>query len=412
MRPFIALHRWGSIGLLAGAAIVTIGCSDGPSSPGADGGDPAFAAAPAPGGLATIDGTAIRLWPFLSTDLETAHDPLALLVAGEGDPRRIRAALLGLNGNRAALPPPFNSLAMFDCTWTDGIGDEQATYVGGIGWTASAIQLECGAFGPAPRFHARLFDAGDAVLIGAHFEIQVPATTDHEVLNFDIARALVAADLLRAGLIGVPSPTTAPIAAIAREIRTPVYDALVNDPEIGPLMPLLTGGPDRNTWNAADPKPVVIVPNDGHPFVAPTLQRFESFGGPTSQSFVVELDQVIPKPFCAVDEQLVHVKGPVHFSKLVTIGPDGRQTSEIRAYGEVVVTPLRAPGEAYRAAVGEVHRSWLTAEAHSVHWLNHQILLPAKSSERGNHRLTFHVASSGPAQYRIVDRCGGEAGEP
>jgi hypothetical protein len=411
MHTLVSLHRRWSFWWLAAAAIAMSGCSESASSPTAAGNDdPALDVAPAPGGLTTVDGTGIRLWPFLSTDLETAHDPLSILVTGAGDPRRVRAALLSLGGDRSALPPPFDALAMFDCTWSDGIGDEQATYIAGLGWSASAIQLECGAFGPAPRFHVRLFDAGSAVLIGAHFEIQVPGTTDHEVLNFDIARALVAADLLRAGVTGVPTPTASPIAATAREIRTAVYDALVNDPQIGPLMPLLTGGPDKNTWNAADPKPVVGVPNDGHPFVAATLQPFGSLGTGSSQEFVIELDQVIPKPFCAVEEQLVHVSGPVRFSKAVTIAPDGRQSSEIRIDGEVVVTPVLAPGEPYRANVGEMHRTWLTAEAHSVHWLNHQILLPARTGERGNHRVTFHVASAGPAQYRVIDQCGGPPG--
>lgn len=395
------------------AAAIALGavaaCSDGGSAPTAEHQPPSFTAAPAPGGLTTVDGTNIQLWPFLGQDLETAHDPLSLLVAGEGDPRRIRAALLSLDGDRSALPPPFSALAQFDCTWSDGIGDEQATYVAALGWTASAIQLECGPFGPAPRFHVRLFDAGGAVLVGGHFEIQVPGTTDHEVLNFDLAKALVAADLLRAGIIGLPAPTGAPIAAIVREIRTPVYDALVNDPQIGPLIPLLTGGPDKDTWNTADPKPAVIVPNDGHPLVAQTVHQFGSLGAGTSQSFVIELDQIIPKPFCAVNEQLVHVSGPVHFSKGVTVHRDGRQISEIRIDGEVTVTPVLAPGDAYAARVGEMHFSWLTGDAHSVHWLNQQILLPARTRERGNHRLSFHVASAGPAEFKVIDRCGGGA---
>ena len=205
MHTFASLHRRWSISWLAAATIALAGCSESasPSPAGTD--DPALGLAPAPAGLATVDGTGIQLWPFLSTDLETEHDPLSILVTGEGDPRRIRAALLSLNGDRSALPPPFDALALFDCTWTDGIGDEHATYIAGPGWSASAIQLECGTFGPAPRFHVRLFDAGSAVLIGAHFEIQVPGTTDHEVLNFDIAKALVAADLLRAGVAGAPA---------------------------------------------------------------------------------------------------------------------------------------------------------------------------------------------------------------
>jgi hypothetical protein len=210
-------------------------------------------------------------------------------------------------------------------------------------------------------------------------------------------------------VIGLPAPTGTSIAAIAREIRTPVYDALVNDPQIGPLMPVLTGGPDKNTWNAADPKPVVVAPNDGHPLIAAAAGHFPSLGAGTSQRFVIELDQTIPKPFCAVNEQLVHVRGPVSFAKQVTVHRDGRQMSEIRIEGQLTVTPVLAPGEAYQARVGEIHLSWLTSDAHSVHWLNQQILLPAKTRERGNHRLSFHVASAGPAEFHVTDRCGGGA---
>jgi hypothetical protein len=91
------------------------------------------------------------------------------------------------------------------------------------------------------------------------------------------------------------------------------------------------------------------------------------------------------------------------------VQPDGRQISEIRIDGALTVTPLDAPGEPYPANVGEFHRTWLTADEHSVHWVNHQILLPARTGERGNHRLTFHVASAGPAEYKEINRCGGGA---
>ena len=397
---------------IVAAAAALAACSDAPSSPSDETLDaPALAAAPAPGGLSTVpvNGSALELWPFLSPDLDSAYDPLSLIVTGESDPRRIRAALLSLNGDRSGLPGPFAPLAAFDCTWADAIGDEQGTYVDGLGWTASSIQLECGPFGPAPRFHIRLFDAGDAVLVGAHFEIQVPGTTDHEVLNFDLGKALVAADLLRAGIVGMPAPTAAPIAALSRRIREPVYDALVNDPQIGPMIPFLTGGPDQATWNAADPKPEVIVPNDGHPLVAAAVQHFASLGTGSSNSFVVQLDQIIPKPFCAATEQLVHVSGPVYFEQEVTVQPNGRLMSDIRIDGEITVTPVLPAGEPYRARVAEMHRSWLTADAHSVHWTNKQTMLPARTADRGTHRLSFHVASGGPASFWVRDNCGGGA---
>ena len=105
-----SLHRRWSILLVAAAAAAMIGCSETTGSPNDPSGeDPVLGLAPAPATLATFDGTEVRAWPFLAPDLENAHDPVSLLVTGEGDPRRIRAALMSVNGNRAGLPPPFDA---------------------------------------------------------------------------------------------------------------------------------------------------------------------------------------------------------------------------------------------------------------------------------------------------------------
>jgi hypothetical protein len=74
MHTLVSLRRRWSSWWLAAAVIAMSGCSESASSPTAAGNnDPALDVAPAPGGLTTVDGTGIRLWPFLSTDLENAH---------------------------------------------------------------------------------------------------------------------------------------------------------------------------------------------------------------------------------------------------------------------------------------------------------------------------------------------------
>ncbi|HWZ28042.1 MAG TPA: hypothetical protein VNX15_05765, partial [Gemmatimonadales bacterium] len=87
-------------------------------------------AAPAPLVTVTAAGAQRVLWPYLNSDLtSTPEDPVSLIFRGRVDPRALRAALLGLNGDRTAFG--FPDQAPFNCTWTDAIGDVQAGYVQG-----------------------------------------------------------------------------------------------------------------------------------------------------------------------------------------------------------------------------------------------------------------------------------------
>lgn len=66
----------------------------------------------------------------------------------------------------------------------------QTAYDARAGWVGSAIQLQCGDYGPI-RFHLRLFEAGDYTLANVHFELLIPNTTEHQVLSVELAEQLV-----------------------------------------------------------------------------------------------------------------------------------------------------------------------------------------------------------------------------
>ena len=94
----------------------------------------------------------------------------------------------------------------FDCTWEDAIGGHQGAYARETGWSGSAIQLQCGDY-EGLRFHLRLFRAGERTIVNAHFETIIPATTEHQVLSWELAEQFAVGDL---GRTGVLSASTVP----------------------------------------------------------------------------------------------------------------------------------------------------------------------------------------------------------
>src|SRR5688572_17339378 len=185
------------------AALFAVGCADEQITGNASR-NPAYATAPAPSGVQTIDvlGQQFDFWPFTGTDLAgTASDPINLIFRGSADPRSLRAALLALDGNRQAFGMP--NVFPFNCTWRDAYGDLQTAFASPQGWNASLVQLQCGSYAPL-RFHLRLFPQGEYTLANAHFEVVIPGTADHQVLSWQAAKQLVMVDFQRTGLIGAP----------------------------------------------------------------------------------------------------------------------------------------------------------------------------------------------------------------
>lgn len=319
--------------------------------------------APAPQGLeqGTFAGRTLEFWPYTGAVLDgTPSDPINLVFVGQAAPEELRAALLSLDGDRSAadFPPvePFTGL------WQDANGDVQASYSTSSGWTGSVIQLQLGGYGPL-RVHLRLFataapwgETGVWTLGSAHFELLIPGTADHQVLSWELAEQVVAADLLRSGLLDTETPTGS-LAALHeapgfREIPAMLYNEL-------PLeLRALIQGP------LADVDAPVPIATGGDATVLHVAGSVPCSPGVCTESFAMTYDQVVPKPFCSDGPQdWVRVAGPIEFHKTVIIAADGGYRYESGYYGELTVTPLdlstdppSPAGESYTAVVSDAQQ--------------------------------------------------------
>lgn len=355
---------------------------------------PAFsaAAAPPPGLVALPAGTgSLSFWPYTGSDFSgTPQDPINLVFSGRADPRAIRAALFALSGDRSAFG--FPAVAPFTCTWTDAIGDLQTGYGAERGWVGSAVQLACGVFGPV-RFHVRLFQAGPLTLGSAHFELLIPGTTDHQVLSWELAEQLVTADLARSGLLGAAPAPTPPINAVPafREIPPTIYNLLPAD------LRAAIGGP------AGPVSSPVGISTDGR------ATRFDLAGsapaaGGTGQRFVIDFDQIIPRPFCAAGGEFLHAEGPVELRKDVRVNPSGALVSEFQASGRLRLTPVDpatgAPvGQPYEAEVSDHQVTRYDDGGGQVEGFAMQHELPQDVAGRGRKTVRLKVGPGAVARY-------------
>lgn len=368
--------------LLGVAAVLSLqACSD-RGSP-ADPGVPVAARVATPPYVSVpVGAQSVELWPWTTSTLNVnaPDDPVNLYIAGEGDPRAVRAALM-------TLPPA----PPFYCTWSDAIGDEQASAAAAVGWTGSAIQLACGEFGPI-RVHLRLFDVGGALLGGAHFEVLIEGTSDHQVLSYGLAEDFVLNDLSRTGLMqglawtGVVTPTT------YRTIPVVIFNSLPPA-----LRYLVTGSTDPAATD-------VPIPNgDGQI----SIVSLAHYGGPSvgsSQAFTIEFGQSVPKPFCQQPGEWVLVEGPVQVGMTVRIGAGGILERYFRAQGQITVTPLDGTPP-YQAVVTQDQQAWATATTHWVQATLHQILVPGGGSGRGMRNTHLRVGTDVPADFTYVENC-------
>jgi hypothetical protein len=397
------MHRAHTIAVLGILSCSTLfGCQD-PTSP-----SPArhtlalseAASEPAPNGVVSVsaEGVTRELWPFTGTSFDgTPQDPINLIFTGEADPRSIRAALLALSGDRTALG--FPNAFPFNCTWSDAIGGVQTAYDAQVGWVGSAIQLQCGDFGPI-RFHLRLFEAGDYTLAGVHFELLVPNTTEHAVLSWELAERLVVADLVRSGLLSAPPSATGGInPAPWKTILPPIYNGL-------PIaLRMAIGGP---IGNVTTPVP---IGSDGRATILQLGRSVEGDATIDRQDFVVNFNQVIPKPFCAAGPlDYVLVQGPIDFRQQVVVTPSGSYVSQFHAGGRLVLTPINPltgeRGESYEAVVNERHHGMMTDNRTLAAQLQMQLLLPSSSPFGGRLKISLHVGTGGAYFYSADVDCG------
>jgi len=357
-------------------------------------------AAPAPLVPVTAGPATFAVFPYLADDLSSnGRDPVNLVFAGHADPRSIRAALMALDGNR---PGP---LAPFDCTWKDAVGGLQTAWAEATGWVGSAIQLECGDYGPV-RFHLRLFAVGGVTLGGAHFEFVIPGTSDHQVVSWELAEGLVTLDMFRTGLVTTPPGSTGALNAAPwfRTIPGFLYDAVTQDPGFAALLAQLglqdLGNGDRG------------IPTDGAATILTLDAEAPLVPGTARQDFVIPFGQVVPKPFCVAGapSPYLRVEGSVRLTLTTTqrVGGDFDQT--MRADGRLTVTPWnpvtnQPAGQAYRADVSESQATRINHQGATIHGQQHQLEIPAGRPGRGQLQIQIQVAPNGKPVYHRAIRC-------
>lgn len=365
-----------------------------------------FPVTPGPIEAVTLpNGETLNLWPFTGRDvIGTETDPINVIFTGQVDLLSLRAALMGLDGDRTAFgfPPVFP----FNCTWADAFGGIQTAYTEAAEWTGSAVQLECGAYDPL-RFHIRLLEGGEGVVLGgAHFETLIPGTTDHQVLSWELAEQLVVADFMRTGLLDATVPVM-PTGTINpspyRDIPDLIYNGLPAE------LRALIGGP---AGNVSAPVPLAT---DGKATIVNVATPATVETGLFQTRFTIQFDQVIPKPFCSSGPaHFLYVNGPVDLSLFVRVTDHGLSSYQrARAVLDLVqVDPTTSPptpvGEGYRARVMQRSHTRVTDDWTMVSdWLI-QAELPPTGPFRGKLQNRLHVGpgSSAFSENRVV--CGEE----
>ena len=330
----------------------------------------------------TVGGETFEFWPYTTSRLSitSPDDPINLLLVDEGDPRAVRAALMAL----PAGPPPLS------CTWTDAVGDEQASAADPVGWTGSAIQLACGPW--ELRLHLRLFDIGDAILVGAHFEVGLPGTDQHQVLSYALAEDLILYDLVRTGLVAGGTTVTEAITTSTQDIPAYIFNSLPDE-----LQELARG-------TAGDVTADVPIPNGDNRVTVVPFGHYAGTGTGSYQEFTIEFGQWVPKPFCQAPGDLVYASGPVQVTMTVTIAADGTLERYMRAQGQLAITTMT--GSEYGANVTQDQQAWATGTAHWVQTKLHQVMVPSSGTDRGGRSWHLRVGTAVPDDFKETVNCG------
>jgi hypothetical protein len=343
----------------------------------------------------------LTFWPYTTDNFSSEEkDPINLIFVGFADPLDIRAALLALDGDRTSLglpsDPPFNA------RWDDETaGDIQASYDPADGWVGGSIQLSCGEFGPI-RFHVRLFKMGDWTVANAHFELQVPGTSTHQVLSWELAEQFVIGDLIRSGLLdsNLPMMPTQPInPAPYQTIPAMLYNLL--PPELRTQI----GGP------AGDVTADVDILTDGRATILNLAGRSPRIPEVRTKNYVLQFGQAVPKPFCASGPgDYVYVQGPVQMSQTTSLTSSGVFNATFHAEGQLLVTPINPLtgepiGETLTAEVYEHHSAHLGHNRERVSSLLSQHILPDTAAGAGRLFVRFRVNSEGQSGYQAIVRC-------
>jgi hypothetical protein len=267
----------------------------------------------------------IAFWPYTGTALhDSPMDPINVVFKGQASPLQIRQALLSLDGNR----PEFPAMPPFTLPWTDAIGgDVQTTYLSEGGWEGCVIQLTLGEYAGL-RVHLRLFgtslsdgEGGTWTLGGAHFEMMIPGTSEHQVMSWELAEQVVMYDMARTGLLGAyPEPTGLINSAPSfRGIPPFIYNGLVTDESgMGPM--LLTALEYPVEVQSAD----YPLPTDGQGTLFILGGALPVTADLHSTEVVIDYEQAIPRPLCSDGPyDWLWVTGPITFTTDVVVSLNG-----------------------------------------------------------------------------------------
>jgi len=392
---------------MIGSACLVAGCSsqDVVTGPGEQ--PPLYSmSVSAPADLVTIEnaGHSLTLWPYTSAGLsDQPSDPINLVFVGKASPVAIRAALMALDGDRSSLGLP--PVAPFNARWTDAFGDAHGAYASDGGWTGSVIQLALGDYGPI-RVHLRLFSTkalygdGTWTLGGAHFEVLIPGTTEHQVLSWEIAQQIVVGDLMRSGLVSNVSLTSNLNAAPSfRDIPAPIYNGLPAE-----LVGLI-GGPPQPVQNA------VPLASDGRATIVELSGEAPLVPGDTNFNLTLTWGQLVPRPFCNSGPlDWVYVEGPVELTRTAFLNDDGTYTYSSTYQGRLRVTPMDVTvnppvpnGASFDAVVtgnqsGQILGTEFVLAAHDRR-------IASEKDGIGMQRSRLRVGSSGENSYVVNVRC-------
>jgi hypothetical protein len=360
-------------------------------------------AVPAPTPLVSVPlpSQTLDLWPFTGFGFGAPSDPVNLIWIGQADPRRLRAALLRLDGDRTAVG--FPNVFPFNCTWHDEPEVQpEVAYAAASGWVGSPIMLECGSYSAA-RFHLRFFDVGGATVGGAPFDVYIPGTLDHQTISWALAEQFVVQDFVRTGLLDPTLPffTTGSLNPTSfGTIPAVIYNGIPT------ALRQVIGGP------AADVTDPVAIPSSGHATVLNLRGSVPAQPLVADRHWIQRFDQVIPQPFCAPGPNaFLYVVGPVMLDQHVELTSHGSYVSQFHAAGRLEVTPTdpttgQAIGATYQAVVLETHEGMLSDAGTSTAYSTRRILLPPSAPGRGTFEFRFAVGPGGVTRTTMNVRCG------
>jgi hypothetical protein len=362
-----------------------------------------------PEDLVAIDcfGQTLTFWPFTGAKLDgVPTDPVNLVFTGQADPVQIRAALLGLDGDRSALGLP--NEYPFNQIWKDALGGGvQASFEGEGGWRGSVLQLTLGDY-HSVRFHLRLFrtgargENGYPITVGAaHFEVLIPGTTDHQVLSWNAAKELVVGDMMRTGLLNpaedlIPSTVITPVPGF-RTIIPAVYNNLP------PALLAIVGGP---------PPPVedpVAIPNDGVAMIIHLAGSAPVTPDETQATATIEFGQFVPRPYCSSGPyDYLWIEGPVDFHNTASVDQNGHFSYQGGYSGTLTAVPInpnngQPVGPAFSANVSGNQEGFMEVGNARVRSQDKKITFEGGSPQREHIQLMF--GENGADKYKGFTKC-------